>query len=233
MGCCSFGKLRSSLLLLNIVYMMIAFILIGVPAFAYSMSYVTNYSLIGSLIGAGVFLFLFSFLGVCGALHHHQVLLFFYMVVLGLLCIIQFATSVALVAVSEEEQVKLLNTSWVQAENSSRVQIQETFDCCGFDQNLTDAMIPPLNCSTLNCCTDLYKIKEEECYFSNSTQLGCHACYHKEADQFSYAVKMSGTVGLIFSFTEVIGIVLAIQYRNTKDPSRSYSFPGHGGFAKQ
>ena len=39
------------------------------------------------------------------------------MVVLGLLCIIQFATSVALVAVSDDEQVKLLNTSWVQASN--------------------------------------------------------------------------------------------------------------------
>jgi len=41
------------------------------------MNYFTSYSLIGSLIGAGVFLFLFSFLGLCGALHHHQVMLFF------------------------------------------------------------------------------------------------------------------------------------------------------------
>lgn len=241
MGCCSYAKLKSSLVLLNILYMLIALILIAVPAFAYSMNYFTSYSLIGSLIGAGVFLFLFSFLGLCGALHHHQVMLFFYMVVLGLLCIVQFASSITLVAINKEQQAEILNKSWVSATNHSRNEIQKAFNCCGFDQNVTDTLIPPQNCSELACCKNLYKTEETECYLNetvgpapdkNITTTGCHPCSHQVTEQFSYAAKVSGAVGLFFSFTELIGIILAIQYRNTKDPSRAYTFPGHGGFTK-
>lgn len=247
MGCCTFAKLKSSLVLLNILYMLIALILIAVPAFAYGMNYFTSYSLIGSLIGAGVFLFLFSFLGLCGALHHHQVVLFFYMVVLGLLCIVQFASSITLVAINDQQRDNILNKSWVHATNSSRNEVQEAFDCCGFDHNVTDSILPPVNCSALPCCTSLYKTNETECFKPEDiddtedivtkeddthTIAGCDSCKDKVSEQFSYAVKVSGAVGLFFSFTELIGIILAIQYRNTKDPSRNYSFPGHTGFAK-
>lgn len=242
MGCCSYAKLKSGLVLLNILYMLIALIMIAVPAFAYKMNYFTSYSLIGFLIAAGVFLFLFSFLGLCGALHHHQVMLFFYMVVLGLLCIVQFASSITLVAINTEQQAEILNKSWVTATNHSRDEIQRKFNCCGFDQNVTDSILPPQNCSVLTCCANLYKTDETQCYLNETigpepnktvTDAGCHACTDEVSDQFSYAVKVSGAVGLFFSFTELIGIILAIQYRNTKDPSRAYSFPGHGGFTRE
>lgn len=239
MGCCSFTRLKSSLVLLNILYMLIALVLIAVPAFAYSMNYFTSYSLIASLIAVGAFLFLFSFLGLCGALHHHQVMLFFYMVVLGLLCIVQFASSITLVAINDDQKHDILNRSWANANNVSRIEVQHAFDCCGYDQNTTDALEPVTGCSDLPCCTDLYLTSEEQCYLhpenstvANSTMVGCAPCKAKIEEQFSYAVKVSGTVGLFFAFTELIGIILAIQYRNTKDPSRTLSFPGHGGFAK-
>lgn len=241
MSCCSFTKLKSSLVLLNILYMLIALILIAVPAAAYRMNYFTGYGLLGSLIGVGVFLFLFSFLGVCGALHHHQVMLFFYMVVLGLLCIVQFASSITLVAISKEQQSEILTKSWESASEGIRAEVQKSFDCCGFDQdtlNGTDSIITPTNCSSLPCCTDMYKTNETQCFLNTTladegkATAGCAPCEANVQEQFAYAVKMSGAVGLFFAFTELIGIVLAIQYRNTKDPSRGYSFPGHAGFAK-
>ena len=43
MGCCSFGKLKTSLVLLNLLYLLVALILISVPAFAYTMNYFTRY----------------------------------------------------------------------------------------------------------------------------------------------------------------------------------------------
>ena len=39
------------------------------------------------------------------------------MVVLGLLCIVQFASSITLVAINTEQQAEILNKSWVTATN--------------------------------------------------------------------------------------------------------------------
>ena len=39
------------------------------------------------------------------------------MVVLGLLCIVQFASSITLVAINKEQQAEILNKSWVSATN--------------------------------------------------------------------------------------------------------------------
>ena len=59
----------------------------------------------------------------------------------------------------------------------------------------------------------LYKTNETQCYLNetigpepdkNVTSTGCHPCSHKVSEQFSYAAKVSGAVGLFFSFTEVV-----------------------------
>lgn len=51
--------------------------LIGVAAWGKWFGLVSSISVVAGVIGVGIFLFLVALVGLCGALKHHQVLLFF------------------------------------------------------------------------------------------------------------------------------------------------------------
>uniref|UniRef100_A0AAR2JIK2 Tetraspanin 31 n=1 Tax=Pygocentrus nattereri TaxID=42514 RepID=A0AAR2JIK2_PYGNA len=46
----------------------------------------------------------------------------------------------------------------------------------------------------------------------------CPTCGKKMLDHASEALRILGGVGLFFSFTEILGVWLAMRYRNQKDP---------------
>uniref|UniRef100_A0A8C1Z9X7 Tetraspanin 31 n=2 Tax=Cyprinus carpio TaxID=7962 RepID=A0A8C1Z9X7_CYPCA len=46
----------------------------------------------------------------------------------------------------------------------------------------------------------------------------CLTCGEKMLQHSSEALKILGGVGLFFSFTEILGVWLAMRYRNQKDP---------------
>uniref|UniRef100_A0AAY5F4H9 Tetraspanin 31 n=1 Tax=Electrophorus electricus TaxID=8005 RepID=A0AAY5F4H9_ELEEL len=46
----------------------------------------------------------------------------------------------------------------------------------------------------------------------------CLTCGEKMLDHASEALRILGGVGLFFSFTEILGVWLAMRYRNQKDP---------------
>uniref|UniRef100_A0AAX7UJ98 Tetraspanin 31 n=1 Tax=Astatotilapia calliptera TaxID=8154 RepID=A0AAX7UJ98_ASTCA len=46
----------------------------------------------------------------------------------------------------------------------------------------------------------------------------CVPCGTKMLDHATEALKILGGVGLFFSFTEILGVWLAVRYRNQKDP---------------
>ena len=52
-------------------------LLIGVAAWGKWFDLVSSIRVVAGVIGVGIFLFLVAFVGLCGALKHHQVLLFF------------------------------------------------------------------------------------------------------------------------------------------------------------
>jgi tetraspanin-13/31 len=86
----------------------VAFILIFAATIGKISAYVTSETVIGGIVACGVFLLLVSILGLIGAVKHHQVLLFFYMVILFLLFIVQFSVAIACLAVTDKQQVELL-----------------------------------------------------------------------------------------------------------------------------
>ena len=65
---------------------------------------VTDLPIIGGITASGVFLLFISVVGLIGAVRHHQVLLFFYMVILFLIFIIQFSCSCAALSVNDNDQ---------------------------------------------------------------------------------------------------------------------------------
>ncbi|XP_034027905.1 tetraspanin-31 isoform X2 [Thalassophryne amazonica] len=110
----------------------------------------------------------------------------------------------ALASLNVVYMVTLLNSTWGMLNNKTKTDLEKQLDCCGlfnvtdshaqFDQDLQ-------NCQAL-CRTKGY----------------CYTCGDKMLQHATEALKILGGVGLFFSFTEILGVWLAVRYRNQKDP---------------
>ena len=70
--------------------------------------YITSLPIVGGITASGVFLLFVSVVGLIGAMKHHQVMLFFYMVVLFFIFIIQFSCSCAALTMADNEHDQLV-----------------------------------------------------------------------------------------------------------------------------
>lgn len=190
--CGGFQCSKSALTALNILYIVVGFILIGVATYAKAASVVTSLPIIGGIVACGVFLLMIAVMGLIGAIRHHQVLLFFYMVVLFILFIIQFSIACACLAVDDKSQATLAKTGWEKSNNATKKEVQELFNCCGFEKANNDSLIP---------CPD-------------SCGDSCEDCSIKLESVINNGFRVSGGVGLFFSFTEILGFVTAYRFRN-------------------
>ncbi|XP_011346081.2 tetraspanin-13 isoform X2 [Ooceraea biroi] len=205
--CGGFTCSKNALTALNILYIVVAFILIGVAVYGRASALVTNLPIIGGILACGVILFLISILGLIGAVKHHQVLLFFYMLILFLLFLIQFSIACACLAVNTKQQEQLAEQGWRHVGDDLKAKVQTTFNCCGFNNTTED---PNLPCKVTSCCqsTDVNLMSCPP----------CPPCMQKLQSTIDYAFKLCGSIGLFFSFTEFVGVWLTVRYRNQKDP---------------
>ncbi|XP_060079062.1 tetraspanin-13-like isoform X1 [Ylistrum balloti] len=230
MVCGGFQCSKNALAALNVLYIFVSFILIGVAAYGRVVAIVTNLTLVGGIIACGVFLFIISLIGLIGAIKHHQVLLFFYMIILFLLFLLQFSLACACLAINEKQQEQFAENGWRLASNQTKDSVQFKFDCCGFaDWNKPGddpSGHPPCGgikcCSGGNagpCCTKTFNITAADLQAS----CPCQTCLNALQNEIHSAFKITGGVGLFFSFTEIIGVWLALRYRNQKDPKANPS----------
>lgn len=171
-------------------------------AWAKGLGLVSSIHIIGGVIAVGVFLLLIAVAGLVGAVNHHQVLLFFYMIILGLVFIFQFGISCSCLAINLSKQTDVINASWWVMSNNTRDELERSFDCCGLF-NLTT-----LDQQDYAFCTAVCKSRSPTCQM-------CGEKFLKHSDE---ALKILGGVGLFFSFTEILGVWLAMRFRNQKDP---------------
>ncbi|XP_031561579.1 tetraspanin-31-A-like isoform X2 [Actinia tenebrosa] len=197
---CAYYCNKNSLVALNTLYIFLSLILIGVAIYARATAVVTNLPILGGVIACGVFLLLLSIFGMVGAVRHSQVILFFYMVILVLLFIIQMAVSIGALAVTHDQQEKLMEAGWKKLPSEIKGKIQTQKDCCGF-KNITDIQ----SCQKVKCC----KNKLEKCN-------ECQTCYTKLEVVIDHLLKLAGGVGLFFSFTLLAGFFLTRKLRNRK-----------------
>ncbi|XP_019763163.1 tetraspanin-31-B isoform X1 [Dendroctonus ponderosae] len=224
--CGGFTCSKNALIALNMLYIVVAFILIGVAVYGRAASLVTNLPIIGGILACGIILILISLLGMMGAVKHHQVMLFFYMLILFLLFLIQFSVACACLGVNQSQQEQLAQQGWNRVDNATRANVQKTFTCCGFDAEV-DKLLPHPECFDvtvrMRCCSDA---EHKVCDCPGG-------CLHKLQSTISYAFQLCGWIGLFFSFTEVVGIFLTKRYRNQQDPEHLKAiavFPSHNTF---
>lgn len=190
--CGGFQFSKNALVALNILYILVGFILIGVATYGKTTSLVTSLPIIGGIVACGVFLLMISIMGLIGAVKHHQVLLFFYMVVLFLLFIIQFSIACACLAVDQDTQINLAEEGWKHSNNQTKMEVQNVFQCCGFKNATADGLPCPTSCSIPQCPT----------------------CMEKLEKVINQGFRASGGIGLFFSFTEILGFSVAYRFRN-------------------
>ncbi|XP_045209133.2 tetraspanin-13-like isoform X1 [Mercenaria mercenaria] len=225
MVCGGFGCSKNALITLNVLYIIISIILIGVAAYSRLAAIVVSLGLIGGIIACGVFLFFIALVGLIGAVRHHQVLLFFYMIILFLLFLLQFSLGCACLAVNREQEISLVRNGWRAADMTFKDTIQNKLICCGFEDvtlNKTDPLGHP-SCDAVSCCThdntDAPCCKGEASGVTDDpVKCPCPTCLEKFKPRIHDAFSITGGVGLFFSFTEIIGVWVTIRYRNQKDP---------------
>lgn len=225
MVCGGFSCSRNALITLNVLYIIVAIILISVAAYSKASALVVSLALVGGIIACGVFLFFISLVGLVGAIKHHQVLLFFYMIILFLLFLLQFSLGCACLAVNGDQEISLVKSGWGASDNQLRSHIQYKLDCCGFENpnlNTSSPMGHP-PCNGLECCqseaAQNHKCCKGETDGVNSDEsCPCSTCLDKIRPLIHEAFSATGGIGLFFSFTEIIGVWLTIRYRNQKDP---------------
>ncbi|XP_073326267.1 tetraspanin-31 [Pagrus major] len=204
MVCGGFTCSKNALCSLNVVYMLVGLLLIGVAAWGKGFGLVSSIHIIGGVIAVGVFLLLISIVGLIGAMHHHQVMLFFYMVILFIVFLFQFGVSCSCLAMNRGQQEALLNSAWGMMKNETKTDLESQLNCCGL-LNVTASRTQFDH--DLQNCNALCKKKGF-----------CYTCGDMMLNHATEALKILGGVGLFFSFTEILGVWLAVRYRNQKDP---------------
>jgi len=197
--CGGFNFSKNALVALNIVYIIVGFILIGVATYGKASSMVTSLPIVGGIVACGIFLLIIAIMGLVGAIKHHQVLLFFYMVVLFILFVVQFSIACACLAVDDDTQIRLARTGWEHADNTTKENVERIFDCCGFE-NVTEH-----DCSAP--CGDK-----------------CSPCLDKLHGVINSGFRVSGGIGLFFSFTELLGFTVAYRFRNMANPNTGITY---------
>merc|ERR1712228_903588 len=98
----------------------------------------------------------------------HQVALFFYMVVLFSIFVIQFSVACASLAATTEDELQIVGKGW----DGYKDDVQANLDCCGWDKKFNST-----GTETSKCPAD--------CYENPDT---CHICRDVMEDKIDYAV---------------------------------------------
>ncbi|XP_032812873.1 tetraspanin-31-B-like [Petromyzon marinus] len=195
MMCGGFTCSKNALCALNVIYIIVGLLLMAIAGWGLGYGVVNTISLIGGVVAVAIFLFLIAIVGLVGAMKHHQVLLFFYIVILFLLFIVQFSVSCSCLAFNSSQQETLLKYGWKRLSNRTVVDLEKKLDCCGFFQQ------------RLPVCLAACQEKQH-----------CSNCGTLMLNHAKEALQICGGVGLFFSFTEIVGVWLAARFRNQKDP---------------
>ncbi|XP_030266358.1 tetraspanin-13b isoform X5 [Sparus aurata] len=167
------------------VLQMVSLLMIGIAAWGKWFGLVSSFQVVGGIIGVGVFLFFVALAGLIGAMKHHQVLLFFYMIILFMVFIVQFSVSSACLAINREQQDELLEVGWNNSQSTQR-DVEKSLNCCGFKHFYTN----------VTC--------DAACFPNNS----CSPCANKIQEHAGEVLHFVGGIGLFFSFTEHDGSLL-------------------------
>lgn len=197
-----FQYYRRLLLVFNIFYIILALTFLFVAIFTRFTSLIVDLHLLIGLIIFSLYLIFLSLFGIVAVTKHHQVFLFFYIVLLCILFLFQFILACTYLTVRGGKKYDLLKQSY----DKSIDDIQLKYNCCGFDNSTS--FNRTITCQNLPCC----QVKTQCCETSPM-------CYSLLLNQLDKNLKIIGSIMLVFTLSQIIAIYMTIKYRNIRDPS--------------
>ncbi|KAL5510517.1 hypothetical protein EMCRGX_G006077 [Ephydatia muelleri] len=235
--CCGFGGYRWCLIILNVFYIAVGIILVGLVVVAQTFSYFTE---VGILIGIALCatgLVLVASLGLVATAKHHQVMMFFYMLLLGVSTVTMFAITVAAIAIPRSFQSSLFYNTWTRLDKAQKASVQDALNCCGFNSSTANVTYdcdskqghPQCNSAILTqpgkCCSES-ALLPVPCNNQSLTYVYCPRCvpcYSGWETTLAKGVQLAGGFGFVFGLTQIIGILMTLRYRNMRDPDANPS----------
>ncbi|XP_022086556.1 tetraspanin-31-B-like isoform X2 [Acanthaster planci] len=176
-------------------------ILICISAIAMQATLLLTTPVVGGLAAMGIFLFIVALLGMIGVVMANQALIFLYLVFMSFIGFIQFCVAIAcLSAFNKARRTEVLLSGWEEASNDTRQQVQSTFGCCGLDSKHV----------IYSRCEEL---KLPCCILTTHNCTGCPLCMSILDNRLQHAFQFTGGMGLLFTFLQLGGILLAWWYR--------------------
>ena len=193
---------RRVLIIFNLFYILLATTFLFLAIYTRVTSSILDLHLFVGLIVLSIYLICLSIFGLVAVSRHHQVFLFFYVILLSILFLFQFILACTYLTVGGERKYQLLKSNY----QNTRDGIQSKYNCCGFDNqtqfNRTDT------CAKLSCC-----LSSSSC--CETTPL-CYGLLREEMDK---NLKIIGSIMLIFTLTQIIAIYITLRFRNVRNPA--------------
>ena len=193
---------RKVLIVFNIFYILLATTFLFLAIYTRLTSSIIDLHLFVGLIVLSIYLICVSIFGLIAVLKHHQVFLFFYVILLSILFLFQFILACTYLTIRGERKYELLKNNY----QNTRDRIQLKYNCCGFD-NQTQFNRTEI-CAKLSCCLP-----------SGSCCETLPLCYGLLREGLDKNFKTIGSIMLIFTLTQIIAIYITLRFRNMRNPS--------------
>lgn len=193
---------RRLLIIFNVFYIILAFIFLFFAIFTRVNSLIIDLHLFVGLILLSLYLICLSVFGIFAVVKHHQVFLFFYILLLFISFLFQFILACTYLAIRGGKKYDLLKNNY----QKSTEKIQLKYNCCGFDNSTN--FIRNQTCQNLPCCQSLNQCCE--------TAPMCYSLLTHELDK---NLKTIGSIMLIFTLTQIIAIYMTLKFRNIRNPA--------------
>lgn len=81
------------------------------------------------------------------------------MVILFLLFLIQFSVACACLGYNTEQQAQLAEQGWTKVDNTTKLEVQESFKCCGFEPKVDKIHSHPSCVTQIHVCINNFIIR--------------------------------------------------------------------------
>ena len=127
---------RTVLIAMNFIYIIVSCLLIGVASYETYLNKITSLYAIGLIIVCGILLLFVAMLGIFATIKEHQALLFYYIIILSIIFVVQFFASCACLGVNKEKGTNMMHYAWERVDHCPFDLIHDAeklLDCCGYD----------------------------------------------------------------------------------------------------
>jgi tetraspanin-13/31 len=193
---------RRLLVIFNMFYILLALTFLFFAIFTRVNSSIIDLHLLVGLIILSLYLIFLSIFGIYAVVKHHQVLLFFYIILLCISFLFQFILACTYLTIRGDNKYNLLKQNY----EKSIDRFQLKYNCCGFDNQT--AFNRNETCHNLPCCQSLSQCCETS-----------PVCYPLLIHELDKNLKIIGSIMLVFTLTQIIAVYITLKFRNIRNPA--------------